>query len=121
MLVAEDTFDLADLPRVLLEGQDDFPASGLSASHLDPGLPSAYSFAPLGDSPTAIRVLEVESDNWYEPVRGTLRVVDLNDEPRFTALSYVWGDPLPPCDAPENSRMVSALPLQECSQETYLL
>lgn len=41
-----------------------------------------------------IRVLDLHRDTKdpSEPLRGTLRVVDLRQCPRFAALSYVWGE-----------------------------
>lgn len=53
-----------------------------------------YNIASLGDSPTAIRVLDVEKPGLGDPsaIRCCLRMGDLADKPTFTALSYVCGD-----------------------------
>lgn len=52
-----------------------------------------YESLPLTTS-SCIRVLDIVRDkqNSTGPLRGTLRVVNLRDSPRFTALSYVWGE-----------------------------
>jgi hypothetical protein len=62
-----------------------------------PSTPSAeqvYRSAPLGSSPTTIRVLDVarQREDGSSVIQTNLRVVDLADKPTFTALSYVWGD-----------------------------
>jgi len=54
-----------------------------------------YATLPLL-TPRNIRVLDISpTKNRAEPLSGTLRVVDLANSPRFTALSYVWGDGAP--------------------------
>lgn len=57
--------------------------------------PCVYEHAQLGDSPTAIRVLEVaeQHDGGAAIISCKLHTIDLAASPRFTALSYVWGDP----------------------------
>lgn len=49
-----------------------------------------YDILPLTD-PKCIRVLDLEAGPSSAPLHGTLRVVDLETSPKFTALSYVWG------------------------------
>lgn len=66
-------------------------------------LPSANNGLEYQDLPTAtsIRVLRVPPlnsidsafDVFRPPVRCSLLVVDLDDDPSFDALSYTWGDP----------------------------
>jgi hypothetical protein len=56
-----------------------------------------YARHSLATSETSIRVLDVaanpSSDSQLkEVISGNLRVVDLNNKPVFTALSYVWGE-----------------------------
>jgi hypothetical protein len=58
---------------------------------------SLYALHSLAASKTSIRVLDLEANpkpdsQLKEVVLGNLRVVDLNDKPVFTALSYVWGE-----------------------------
>lgn len=62
---------------------------------------SVYGAHPLaiGES-TVIRLIELlRAENGLEdptaPISCRLRVVALNDTPRYTALSYVWGAPEP--------------------------
>jgi hypothetical protein len=43
-----------------------------------------------------IRLLRLYPGSATDPVHCSLEVVDLNDHPRFEALSYVWGNPNPP-------------------------
>jgi hypothetical protein len=67
------------------------------------GLPSANNGLEYQDLPTAtsIRVIKVTPldsidspfDVFRPPVRCSLLVVDLDDDPSFDALSYTWGDP----------------------------
>ncbi|KAI1141518.1 heterokaryon incompatibility protein-domain-containing protein [Hypoxylon sp. FL0543] len=46
-------------------------------------------YRPL--SGTRIRLIELEPGSFHEPIRCQLRHVDLGDNPRYCALSYVWG------------------------------
>jgi hypothetical protein len=52
-----------------------------------------YDELPFAPGARYIRVLDLEgvSGGADEALRGTPRVVDLNDSPGFAALSYVWG------------------------------
>lgn len=49
---------------------------------------------PLDSTIQEIRLLEILlDDSDSSPVAVKIHVVSLNDDPEFTALSYVWGDP----------------------------
>lgn len=65
------------------------PATSLDVPpiRLQPG--QLYQNFPL--RPRAIRVLDVLPRDGIARLRGSLRVVDLDAEPSFAALSYVWG------------------------------
>lgn len=84
-----DTTRETDCAPETLSAPTQLSSSSPSATH------PVYSSSPLGESPTAIRILEVaeQHDGGATLIRCNLRVVDLADRPRFTALSYVWGDP----------------------------
>lgn len=68
-------------------------ASRPQASRTGPQLElnQLYEILPLTE-PRCIRVLDLEAaPSSSTPLRGTIRVVDLQTSPEFTALSYVWG------------------------------
>lgn len=51
-----------------------------------------YESLRLAQPTESIRVLDLETTtDPGSPLGGTLRVVSLNDQPHFSALSYVWG------------------------------
>ncbi|RMJ08859.1 hypothetical protein CDV36_011538 [Fusarium kuroshium] len=52
-----------------------------------------YDSLPLPHGTQFIRVLDIpeKSSETDAGLTGSLRIVDLKDSPRFTALSYVWG------------------------------
>lgn len=51
-----------------------------------------YSSVPLPTASKCIRVLDVHSKKARaESIKGSLRVINLEDAPCFTSLSYVWG------------------------------
>jgi Heterokaryon incompatibility protein (HET) len=61
-----------------------------------------YQLCPLTSTSRSIRVLELaapsatdNSNAETEHLSGILHVVDLSENPRYTALSYVWGPPGP--------------------------
>ncbi|KAJ3544646.1 hypothetical protein NM208_g2941 [Fusarium decemcellulare] len=89
-------FPSPDSPR--LSSEDDGSSIGgrsvdrSHASHL-------YESLPLS-STTAVRVLDLQDCTGLEdgPVIATMRVVDLDTRPFFTALSYVWGEWSMPSD-----------------------
>lgn len=63
------------------------------------GPPSLYALHSLTSSATSIRILDLETianlspdDRGNDVISGKFRVVDFNDRPVFTALSYVWGE-----------------------------
>ncbi|KAM0818362.1 putative Heterokaryon incompatibility domain-containing protein [Seiridium cardinale] len=58
------------------------------------GLRNLYESLPLGKSTKSIRVFDLEPPKANSPddaIRGELRVVRLDDGPKYVALSYVWG------------------------------
>jgi hypothetical protein len=71
---------------------------------------SAYSahHLPLDPESRWIRVFDLQpsSGNDEDPIRGQLRVVCLDDNLSYSALSYAWGNPLPSrevvCEAGES-------------------
>ena len=58
------------------------------------GVPSSTAlYTELDPSRQEIRLLWIRNSGWHSAgVECELRVVSLQDAPRFTALSYVWGD-----------------------------
>ncbi|KAK8104842.1 uncharacterized protein PG998_011875 [Apiospora kogelbergensis] len=78
---------------VELDGEGIAPR-GTSAT--SPALPH-YPYGTLSLTPRMrqIRVFDLDGvcDQWdTSPIRGFMRLVDLDDSPAFNALSYVWGD-----------------------------
>jgi len=64
--------------------------SGSTLSSLDP---LEYQALP---NPTSIRLLKIESCfDPQAPICCSLIVADLNDSPKYDALSYTWGSPFP--------------------------
>ncbi|KAI4959258.1 hypothetical protein J4E86_002980 [Alternaria arbusti] len=59
-----------------------------------------YEDTPLHiDASTNIRLLEIiQADDETAPIACTLRVIALQESPKYTALSYVWGPPTPAKD-----------------------
>jgi hypothetical protein len=49
-------------------------------------------YHPLNESLAEFRVLEIISDESASPVELQLAVMSMKESPRFTALSYIWGD-----------------------------
>ncbi|PSR80162.1 heterokaryon incompatibility protein-domain-containing protein, partial [Coniella lustricola] len=47
----------------------------------------------LGLKGAAIRVLNVQPGEWDEKLSCNLVVVDLDEDPQYEAISYVWGNP----------------------------
>ena len=63
---------------------------------LTPGLISQSMqtmYQPLDERRSEIRLLEILSDDGDEIVQSRLSTSSLEDNPKFTALSYVWGNP----------------------------
>ena len=52
-----------------------------------------YPYQVLDAEQRQIRVLTLLPGNWHDPISCELRVVPLNDDPAYFALSHVWGDP----------------------------
>lgn len=50
-----------------------------------------FQSSPLTIGSQSIRVLDLEPQTEAQRLVGSLRTVCLNDNPEFTALSYVWG------------------------------
>ena len=69
-----------------------------------------YHLHPL-PSPTALRLLEVHppSVNSNSPVRCSVQTYDIKDVPKFDALSYTWGSPLPPFSVNKTSESFKKL------------
>lgn len=56
--------------------------------------PTVYKFRPLYDEPRTIRLLILlPSEDWYSRIECSLAIDALDNHPRYTALSYMWGDP----------------------------
>lgn len=53
-----------------------------------------YSQVPLSRSSNQIRLLSLHPGVGSSAIQCTLRVLSLEDNPRFTALSYTWGEPI---------------------------
>ncbi|WAO85929.1 HET domain-containing protein [Fusarium falciforme] len=53
-----------------------------------------YNTVPIPRNSQFIRVLDIPAQNSAsaEGLTGTLRTVDLRDSPKYTALSYAWGE-----------------------------
>lgn len=51
--------------------------------------PSIYQ--PLHPSQTEIRLCSISAGEWHAPLELTLETARLDDQPGYTALSYVWG------------------------------
>jgi hypothetical protein len=49
-------------------------------------------YNPLDESRVEIRLLEIVSSDISATPECKLHVVSLEDKPKFTTLSYVWGD-----------------------------
>jgi hypothetical protein len=65
----------------------------MSPESTNPG--DLYKSLPLPPTSSCIRIYDIDPPNLSlpdgGPIKGNLRVVDLDDQPPFTALSYVWG------------------------------
>ena len=84
-----------------------------------------YSALPLAQNIPSIRVLDIQAapsnDESQQNIKAELRVVNLDENPAFSALSYVWG-----VDAPSSIHTISCgtfeIPLSEngCSALLHL-
>jgi hypothetical protein len=67
------------------------------ADYNENAVKSLYKSVPLPVESRCIRILDIHpSGNRQDPIEGTLRVVDLDTNPTFSALSYVWGVDIAP-------------------------
>jgi len=55
-----------------------------------------YQYAPLPPSQRSIRILELSAGQGTDALRGTLHAADLDEDPAYEAISYVWGPSQPP-------------------------
>lgn len=83
--MAESQAIMIDIPLLQQTSRSQTPTVDLRLE-----LNQLYDALPLTE-PRCIRVLDIEAGASSTPLRGTLRVVDLQTSPNFTALSYVWG------------------------------
>jgi hypothetical protein len=61
-----------------------------------PGFHEAYEYRPLDESKRTIRLLKLHTTASREdPLEGELVHIDLDGEPAYNAISYMWGDPTP--------------------------
>ncbi|KAH0556093.1 hypothetical protein GP486_005969 [Trichoglossum hirsutum] len=69
--------------------------------------PYPYTNLP---TPTSIRILKVlpREQNWKGRISITLEVVNLKDNPQYTALSYTWGNPCTVFTETEDDEIPSA-------------
>jgi hypothetical protein len=71
-----------DLPKTM-------PYTGAWVMHLRP-----FRYEPPLETVSTIRILELQPGTGQEMLQGKLRRVDLlTEEPMFSAISYVWGNP----------------------------
>ena len=57
------------------------------------GIPVPCIYAPLETSRQHIRLVKLQPGVLQDDIFCNLRTVNLSEQPRFEALSYVWGDP----------------------------
>jgi hypothetical protein len=88
----------------VVEAQQLLDSAARSQSAYQPAILSRdqfYASIPLPDLSRCIRVLDLHPAESFQPdspLVGSLRVVDLDAAPSFTALSYVWGTMVEPSD-----------------------
>jgi hypothetical protein len=49
-------------------------------------------YSPLDPTHHETRIFILRLGKWDDEIHGTLRKVSLDEQPEYTALSYVWGD-----------------------------
>ncbi|KAF6807165.1 hypothetical protein CSOJ01_08353 [Colletotrichum sojae] len=54
-----------------------------------------YEMLPLDPCKKQTRLISIHPAQWEEEVKLDLFVANLSDEPKYRALSYVWGEPRP--------------------------
>ncbi|KAH8893993.1 hypothetical protein GQ53DRAFT_858553 [Thozetella sp. PMI_491] len=92
------TLEIEKLTKDTCQGVQEVTFPSASAAQL-------YDSLPIPTGSLCVRLLDLDasitSGGWTPNARltGTLRVVNLNSAPSFSALSYVWGEPKPhaPC------------------------
>ncbi|TGJ79444.1 hypothetical protein E0Z10_g9318 [Xylaria hypoxylon] len=67
-------------------------------------------YTPLDPSKKQIRLLTLLNGEWDDRIKCELHVVSLDDQPKYEALSYVWGPPIDLVDIDVNSIAFSATP-----------
>jgi Heterokaryon incompatibility protein (HET) len=55
----------------------------------------SFPYPPLPEGHDAIRILTLESGNFFEPLVGKLTVTPFEDKPKYLALSYTWNEAYP--------------------------
>lgn len=72
----------------------DLRAAGTTSSvpYRAPPSLSRYAYVDIPNN-SSIRVLELAAGGEEDPIRCTLRTVDLDDLPEYEAISYCWGGP----------------------------
>jgi len=58
-----------------------------------PSIGGIFGRSRLNLAKDEIRVLTLHPGIWADPIRCSLRTVQLEDHPHYEALSYAWGDP----------------------------
>jgi hypothetical protein len=95
-MAADDTILNAEELTLLLSAESQEESCSTSAT-----LEQFWSSMTLPDPSRYIRLFELypaQRLQSHYPLTGHIRVVNLDEAPVFTALSYVWGDKAIPCD-----------------------
>ncbi|KAI0542819.1 heterokaryon incompatibility protein-domain-containing protein [Xylaria digitata] len=69
---------------------------------------ASLKYTPLNPSKKEIRLLTLLDGGWNDRIKCELRVVSLDDQPKYEALSYVWGSPNDVVDVDVNGIAFSA-------------
>ena len=69
-----------------------------SARDCDLATSNLYQSIPLPKDSKAVRLLKLAPANGDSPISGSLILADLDQQPGFVALSYVWGSFAPHVD-----------------------
>ena len=48
--------------------------------------------SPLDPGRNEIRTITLQPGNWDDEILCSLKTVSLDDDPKYSTLSYVWGD-----------------------------
>lgn len=54
-----------------------------------------FVYTPLDDPQTQIRLLDLQPGGYDDKILCTVRTFELDNVPKFEAISYTWGDPFP--------------------------